>query len=129
MFLFYCSSQVSEEFYRQGDLERRLGLAVTPLCDRQSSSVSQIQTGFFKFIAAPLFEEWHRFHSTRLSSTMLDYLRSNKVHWRYMFIYSFRFDSTQKEWATSWLNLNLNDELKICYEDLIELDQFVQSNS
>ena len=129
MFLFYCSIQVSEEFYRQGDLERRLGLAVTPLCDRQSSSVSQIQTGFFKFIAAPLFEEWHRFHSTRLSSTMLDYLRSNKVHWRYMFINSFRFDSTQKECTNSWLNLNSNDELKICYEDLIELDQFVQSNS
>ena len=47
------SFQVSEEFYRQGDLERRLGLPVTPLCDRFTSSVSKIQTGFFRFIAAP----------------------------------------------------------------------------
>ena len=73
------SLQVSEEFYRQGDLERRLGLSVTPLCDRYTSSVSKIQTGFFRFIAAPLFEEWHRFHATPLSWNMLNYLRSNKV--------------------------------------------------
>lgn len=73
------SFQVSEEFYRQGDLERRLGLPVTPLNDRLTSSVSKIQTGFFRFIAAPLFEEWHRFQATPLSWKMLHYLRSNKV--------------------------------------------------
>jgi len=73
------SLQVSEEFYRQGDLERRLGLSVTPMCDRFTSSVSKIQIGFFRFIAAPLFEEWHRFHATPLSWTMLSYLRSNQV--------------------------------------------------
>ena len=73
------SLQVSEEFYRQGDLERRLGLPVTPLCDRYISSVSKIQTGFFRFIAAPLFEEWHRFHDSPLSWKMLNYLKSNKV--------------------------------------------------
>ena len=73
------SLQVSEEFYRQGDLERRLGLPVTPLCDRYVSSVSKIQTGFFRFIASPLFEEWHRFQQTNLSWLMLEYVRSNKV--------------------------------------------------
>ena len=73
------SLQVSEEFYRQGDLERRLGLEVTPLCDRYASSVSKIQTGFYRFIAAPLFEEWHRFQKTPLSWTMFEYLQSNKV--------------------------------------------------
>lgn len=75
------SLQVSEEFYRQGDLERRLGLPVTPLCDRYISSVSKIQTGFFRFIAAPLFEEWHHFHATPLSWKMLNYLQSNKIKW------------------------------------------------
>ncbi|XP_046652777.1 uncharacterized protein LOC124343496 isoform X3 [Daphnia pulicaria] len=75
------SLQVSEEFYRQGDLERRLGLPVTPLCDRFTSSVCKIQTGFFRFIAAPLFEEWHRFQATPLSWNMLNYLRSNKLKW------------------------------------------------
>lgn len=73
------SVQVTEEFYRQGDLERELGLSVTPLCDRFKSSMSKIQIGFFQFIAAPLFEEWHRFHDTRLSGCMLGYLRSNEV--------------------------------------------------
>jgi len=78
------SLQVSEEFYRQGDLERRLGLPVTPLCDRFTSSVCKIQTGFFRFIAAPLFEEWHRFQATPLSWNMLNYLRSNKVIFFFM---------------------------------------------
>ena len=71
--------QVSEEFYRQGDLERRLGLPGALLCDRHSSSVSKIQTGFFRFIAVPLFEQWHRFHATPLSHDMMRYLRSNQV--------------------------------------------------
>ncbi len=73
------SLQVTEEFYRQGDLERRLSLPVTPMCDRYSSTVSKIQAGFFRFIAAPLFVEWHRFQDTPLSSKMIDYLRSNQV--------------------------------------------------
>ena len=73
------SVQVTEEFYRQGDLERNLGLSVTAPCDRFKSSMSKIQIGFFRFIAAPLFEEWHRFHDTGLSGSMLSYLRSNEV--------------------------------------------------
>lgn len=73
------SLQVSEEFYRQGDLERRLGMPVTLLCDRYTSSVSKIQSGFFRFIAAPLFDQWHRFQQTALSAAMIHHLRVNQV--------------------------------------------------
>lgn len=69
-------------------MERRLGLPVTPMCDRFTSSISKIQTGFFRFIAAPLFEEWHRFHATPLSKTMLSFLRSNKVFFHPLVLFS-----------------------------------------
>lgn len=34
-----------QEFFRQGDYERKLNLPVTSLCDRQSTSVPKIQSG------------------------------------------------------------------------------------
>lgn len=95
------SLQVSEEFYRQGDLERRLGLSVTPMCDRYTSSVSKIQIGFFRFIAAPLFEEWHRFHATPLSWTMLSYLRSNKLKWDAILKREESGESCHNEWQVN----------------------------
>lgn len=54
------SHKVCEEFFRQGDYERQLNLPVTSLCNRQSTSISKIQHGFFRFVVAPLFDEWHR---------------------------------------------------------------------
>lgn len=39
------SLKVCEEFFRQGDYERRLNLPVTALCDRHTTSIPKIQTG------------------------------------------------------------------------------------
>lgn len=39
------SQKVCEEFYRQGDYERKLNLPVTSLCDRLTTSVPKIQAG------------------------------------------------------------------------------------
>jgi hypothetical protein len=41
-------------------------------------------TGFFRFVVAPLFEEWHRFLDTGLSHSMMGYLRSNQAKWEAM---------------------------------------------
>lgn len=38
-------------------------------------------TGFFKFVVAPLFEEWHRFLDTPLSRNMINHLRNNQARW------------------------------------------------
>jgi hypothetical protein len=48
--------RVMEEFFNQGDLEKEKGLAVSPLCDRETVSVPASQTGFIKFVVIPLFE-------------------------------------------------------------------------
>ncbi|XP_043495144.1 uncharacterized protein LOC122519624 isoform X2 [Polistes fuscatus] len=75
------SYKVCEEFFRQGDYERRLNLPVTPLCDRHSTSIPKIQVGFFKFVVTPLYEEWHRFLGDGLSVSLMEYLRSNQKKW------------------------------------------------
>ncbi|GLC67880.1 hypothetical protein PLESTF_000618600 [Pleodorina starrii] len=45
---------LEEEFFRQGDKERELGLPISPLSDRTKQGVSKSQTGFFDFVALPL---------------------------------------------------------------------------
>ncbi|XP_036374524.1 high affinity cAMP-specific 3',5'-cyclic phosphodiesterase 7A-like isoform X2 [Megalops cyprinoides] len=76
------SKKVTEEFFHQGDVEKKLRLEVSQLCDRQSDSVANIQIGFMTFVVEPLFAEWARFCDTRLSHTMLDHLEQNRTRWR-----------------------------------------------
>ncbi|XP_018613362.1 high affinity cAMP-specific 3',5'-cyclic phosphodiesterase 7A-like isoform X2 [Scleropages formosus] len=76
------SGKVTEEFFNQGDIEKKHGLEVSPLCDRQLDTVPNIQTGFISYVVEPLFTEWRRFCSTPLSHTMLSHLGLNKAHWR-----------------------------------------------
>uniref|UniRef100_A0A8C9TIM6 Phosphodiesterase n=1 Tax=Scleropages formosus TaxID=113540 RepID=A0A8C9TIM6_SCLFO len=44
-----------EEFFRQGDREKVLGLPLSPLCDRKNTLVAQSQIGFISFIVDPTF--------------------------------------------------------------------------
>eukprot|EP00388_Colpodella_angusta_P024418 GDKJ01063976.1.p1 GENE.GDKJ01063976.1~~GDKJ01063976.1.p1 ORF type:complete len:2456 (-),score=432.39 GDKJ01063976.1:57-6560(-) len=49
---------VSEEFYMQGDMEKRLGLPVSPLCERtKTSELAKSQIGFLGFVCRDLFSE------------------------------------------------------------------------
>ncbi|XP_072752899.1 uncharacterized protein [Anoplolepis gracilipes] len=75
------SYKVCEEFFRQGDYERRLNLPVTPLCDRHTTSIPKIQAGFFKHVVTPLYMEWHRFLGDGLSVSLMEYLRTNQKKW------------------------------------------------
>ncbi|KAJ2956893.1 hypothetical protein NQZ79_g7302 [Umbelopsis isabellina] len=45
-----------DEFSAQGDLERELGLPVMPINDRGKLSQEDVQIGFIKHVALPLFE-------------------------------------------------------------------------
>ncbi|KAG9347669.1 hypothetical protein JZ751_005242 [Albula glossodonta] len=78
------SERVCEEFYRQGDLERRCELEISPLCNQQSDTVPVIQIGFITYIVEPLFEEWARFtDGSLLAESMMGHLQKNKEHWRH----------------------------------------------
>ncbi|TRY64257.1 hypothetical protein TCAL_07939 [Tigriopus californicus] len=75
------SYRASEEFFRQGDCERMLDIPVTPFCDRFNITVAKVQSGFYRFVAFPLFEEWHRFLSSPLSLMMVRNLTTNQARW------------------------------------------------
>lgn len=49
--------RICEEFWAQGDEERRLGLQISPMCDRDSgmTTVPKTQLGFVNFIIIPFF--------------------------------------------------------------------------
>ncbi|XDC57907.1 hypothetical protein R6Z07M_009089 [Ovis aries] len=77
------SERVCEEFYRQGDLEQKFELEISPLCNQQKDSIPSIQIGFMTYIVEPLFREWAHFtgHSA-LSESMLSHLAHNKAQWK-----------------------------------------------
>ncbi|XP_076634062.1 uncharacterized protein LOC143348100 isoform X2 [Colletes latitarsis] len=80
------SYKVCEEFFRQGDYERRLNLPVTSLCDRHTTSIPKIQATFFKFVVTPLYEKWHRFLGDGLSVSLMEHLRANQKKWEALIV-------------------------------------------
>ncbi|ETE70515.1 High affinity cAMP-specific 3',5'-cyclic phosphodiesterase 7A, partial [Ophiophagus hannah] len=64
------------------DIEKKYCLGVSPLCDRQTETVANIQIGFMTYLVEPLFAEWARFSNTKLSQTMLGHMGLNKASWK-----------------------------------------------
>lgn len=50
--------QITDEFYRQGDKEREMGLQTSPLMDRNNPAVAKAQMGFIDFIVTPAMEAY-----------------------------------------------------------------------
>lgn len=50
------TERLVEEFFRQGDREKELGLTVSPLCDRNNTAVPDSQVGFINFIVSPTMQ-------------------------------------------------------------------------
>jgi hypothetical protein len=48
--------RVYEEFFRQGELEKKLGLSVSLLCDRDTTNVNKAMIGFVNFIVMPTID-------------------------------------------------------------------------
>lgn len=52
------SCLITKEFFRQGEMERKLGFAVSPICNREQVVVSKSQIGFIEVFVRPLFDMW-----------------------------------------------------------------------
>ena len=50
-----------EEYYQQGDLERKLDFTVSPFFDRATCNPFKFQLGYIDVIAIPLFDTWCEF--------------------------------------------------------------------
>ena len=47
-----------EEFFRQGDLEAKLGMPISPFYDREKTSTAACQMGFINVLVKPLYAEF-----------------------------------------------------------------------
>lgn len=68
-----------EEFFNQGDLQREYNLPVSPLNDRASASVPEIQVSFYQNIAEPLLHCMTP--ALESSHTWIETLRDNRTFW------------------------------------------------
>lgn len=75
------SMKIMEEFFLQGDKERRLNLPISYLCDRQTTLIPKAQSGFFEFVALPLFKAWSQFVRSPLSVQLCRNVINNKEYW------------------------------------------------
>lgn len=73
---------VMEEFFRQGDEERKLRMPVSPLMDRYNISVSKCQLGFIDFIVFPLYEHWTKYMDDDEKFPAMHNLLANREFWK-----------------------------------------------
>ncbi len=71
-----------EEFFLQGDEEKKLGLAVSPNMDRETSDQYQISIGFIEFLTRPFFEALAELLPA--ISEMADNINQNCERWKKM---------------------------------------------
>jgi len=52
------TERVTDEFFKQGDLERNRGLEISMFCDRDTADVPKGQVTFLSVICKPMYETW-----------------------------------------------------------------------
>ncbi|KAJ1557085.1 hypothetical protein HK405_000880, partial [Cladochytrium tenue] len=76
---------IMEEFFRQGDRERELGLPISQFMDRTCPDVPKCQVGFIDILVAPLFDAWTTFAHEDLRTVELQQtIRRNRARWTTM---------------------------------------------
>ncbi|KAL7747136.1 hypothetical protein RI367_007496 [Sorochytrium milnesiophthora] len=69
---------VIDEFFRQGDIERKSGLDVSPFMDREKVNIPSSQIGFIDFIVSPLFTAFHLWAPI---TSIVESLATNREIW------------------------------------------------
>ncbi|KAI8845597.1 hypothetical protein BC829DRAFT_363659 [Chytridium lagenaria] len=72
---------ICEEFFRQGDEEKRLGLPISMFMNRETTDIPKCQIGFIDFIVHPLFEAWSGFMLEDLRAQM-ENIAHNRAYWK-----------------------------------------------
>ena len=50
------TDKVYEEFFRQGDIEKKLGIPISMMCDRLTTNVNKAMIGFISFVVMPTID-------------------------------------------------------------------------
>ncbi|KAJ3121318.1 hypothetical protein HK098_003786 [Nowakowskiella sp. JEL0407] len=76
------TESIMEEFYRQGDREREMGLPISQFMDRSNSNVAKCQIGFIDILVAPLYDAWITFNGHNEKCLKLQReIGKNRNHW------------------------------------------------
>jgi len=76
------TNRVLEEFFLQGDKENELGLPISPLCDRNTTSRPNSQMGFIDFIIRPAFEVLQQYFKS-IGTKALPFIEENYEFWKF----------------------------------------------
>ena len=74
------TDRVLEEFFEQGDEEKKLGLDVSALCDRNTVGRAESQIGFINFIVLPSYELLGEL-VPRIRTEVIPMLEANLEYW------------------------------------------------
>eukprot|EP00475_Leptophrys_vorax_P025009 TRINITY_DN34822_c0_g1_i1.p1 TRINITY_DN34822_c0_g1~~TRINITY_DN34822_c0_g1_i1.p1 ORF type:complete len:646 (-),score=117.89 TRINITY_DN34822_c0_g1_i1:2767-4704(-) len=72
--------RVLEEFFRQGDKERALGIPVSAMMNREKPNIEKSQIGFIDYVINPLFKLWSVLIPEE-TQCCVDNIKFNRQHW------------------------------------------------
>ncbi|KAL7753955.1 3',5'-cyclic-nucleotide phosphodiesterase [Sorochytrium milnesiophthora] len=75
------TDMIMREFFLQGDEERRRGLEISFLMNRDTTDIPKCQASFIDFLVAPLYEAWYMYMQEDIRPHM-DNLVANKAYWK-----------------------------------------------
>lgn len=74
--------RIHREFFDQGDEEKRLGLPLSPLCDRDVVNIPKSQVGFCTCLVLPFYEVVHFYVRTPdMKQKCMEQIEANIDHW------------------------------------------------
>ena len=73
---------IMEEFWLQGDEERKRNMPVSMFMDRNVPGVAKCQVGFIDYIVAPLFEVWDSYLDEDNVFPAVKNLAANREYWK-----------------------------------------------
>mmetsp|Transcript_64077 Transcript_64077/g.111813 ORF Transcript_64077/g.111813 Transcript_64077/m.111813 type:complete len:197 (+) Transcript_64077:2-592(+) len=76
------TERVLQEFFAQGDREREMKHAISPLCDRETVSKPSSQIGFIQFIVKPIFEGLNSVKDLPDAQRALDCMAEYSDYWK-----------------------------------------------
>ncbi|KAK6097090.1 hypothetical protein MT418_002724 [Batrachochytrium dendrobatidis] len=76
------AENIMEEFFKQGDEERKRGLPISMFMDRQTTVISKCQVGFIDYIVLPLYEVWDQYMNEDGKFPAVSNLQSNRDYWK-----------------------------------------------
>merc|ERR1712070_392750 len=76
------SKRILTEFFNQGDAERKAGMPISSLCDRETEQVFKGQIGFIDFLAMPQAKAWCQcLNSEKVYADVLGTMEANRARW------------------------------------------------